>query len=88
MTEIVPGIYQLPLSIPNNHLGCTNIYLLRGDECLLIDAGWDSEEALQSLQRQLAEIGGQHQGHLANSSYPWPSRPLWSGGQVEATFSG
>ena len=58
MTEVSPGIYQLKLPIPNNPLEYTNIYLVRGDaEHLLIDAGWNSEEALQSLKKQLAEIG-------------------------------
>ncbi|MDP3880275.1 MAG: MBL fold metallo-hydrolase [Dehalococcoidales bacterium] len=58
MTEIIPGIYQMPIPIPNNPLGYTNTYLIRGNgECLLIDTGWNNEETLQSLQDQLAEIG-------------------------------
>ena len=58
MAKIIPGIYQLQIPIPNNPLGYTNTYLVQGDdEYLLIDAGWNSEEALQSLKRQLAEIG-------------------------------
>ncbi|GAI52972.1 unnamed protein product, partial [marine sediment metagenome] len=58
MPEIIPGIYQLPLPIPNNPLEYTNIYLVQGDDGhLLIDAGWNSEKALQSLKKQLAEIG-------------------------------
>ena len=57
MTEIIPGIYQLQIPIPNNSLGYTNIYLVQGeDEYLLIDVGWNSEEALQSLKKQLSEI--------------------------------
>jgi glyoxylase-like metal-dependent hydrolase (beta-lactamase superfamily II) len=58
MTEILPGIYQLQIPIPNNPLGCTNVYLVQGDkEYFLIDAGWSSDEALRSLAFQLAEIG-------------------------------
>ena len=58
MTEITPGIYQLQIPIPNNPLEYTNIYLVQGnDGYLLIDAGWNSEEAFQSLEKQLAEIG-------------------------------
>jgi len=58
MTEIIPGIYQLQIPIPNNPLGYTNTYLIRGDDgCLLIDAGFDSEEALLALKNQLDEIG-------------------------------
>ena len=58
MTEIRPGIHQLKIPIPNNPLGNTNIYLIQGDgEYLLIDTGWNSEEAFQSLEKQLTEIG-------------------------------
>ncbi len=58
MNEIIPGIYQLQIPIPNNPLGYTNTYLVQGDgECLLIDTGWNDEEAFQSLQKQLTEIG-------------------------------
>ena len=58
MTEVRPGIYQIKLPIPNNPLENTNIYLVQGDTgYLLIDAGWNSEEALQSLRKQLTEIG-------------------------------
>lgn len=58
MTEIIPGIYQLQIPIPNNPLGYTNIYLVKGDDGhLLIDAGWNGKEAFQSLKKQLAEIG-------------------------------
>ena len=58
MTEIIPGVYQLKIPIPNNPLENTNIYLVQGDnEYLLIDAGWNSEQALRSLGKQLAEIG-------------------------------
>jgi glyoxylase-like metal-dependent hydrolase (beta-lactamase superfamily II) len=58
MTEILPGIYQLKIPIPNNPLENTNVYLVRGgDGALLIDAGWNGEEAFQSLKNQLSDIG-------------------------------
>ena len=58
MTEIISGIYQIRLPIPNNPLENTNVYLVRGDsECLLIDAGWNDEAAFQSFKKQLTEIG-------------------------------
>ncbi|HUV44754.1 MAG TPA: MBL fold metallo-hydrolase [Dehalococcoidales bacterium] len=58
MTEIVPGVYQLKVPIPNNPLENTNVYLIRGDDGhALIDAGWNDDIALQSLHDQLAEIG-------------------------------
>lgn len=58
MIEIKPDIYQLQIPIHNNPLGHTNTYLIRdNDGYLLIDAGWDSEEALQAMKDQLSEIG-------------------------------
>ncbi len=58
MTEIRPGIHQLKIPIPDNPLENTNTYLVRGDgENLLIDTGWNNEEAFQALKRQLTEIG-------------------------------
>ncbi len=57
MTEIIPGIHQLQIPVPDNTLGYTNTYLVQGDgQYLLIDTGWDSKEALQSLEKQLADI--------------------------------
>jgi len=59
MKEIVPGIYQLPLPSPGpeSQLGPVNVYFVRdNNECLLIDSGWNTDEALASLQKQLAEI--------------------------------
>lgn len=58
MKEIISGIYQLEMPLPNNPLGHVNIYLVRaGEECLLVDTGWDTEESLGSLRGQLAELG-------------------------------
>jgi glyoxylase-like metal-dependent hydrolase (beta-lactamase superfamily II) len=38
-------------------MGYVNIYLVWGDDgCLLVDSGWDSEPAFDSLRRQLDEI--------------------------------
>jgi glyoxylase-like metal-dependent hydrolase (beta-lactamase superfamily II) len=57
-TEIIPGIYRLEIPIPNNPLGNTNVYLLRGtDGYLMIDAGWNNDKAFKSLLEQLSEIG-------------------------------
>jgi glyoxylase-like metal-dependent hydrolase (beta-lactamase superfamily II) len=57
-TEVVPGIYHLPLPIPAPSPDHVNAYLVRDDnECLLIDTGWDTKEAFDSLKAQLTEIG-------------------------------
>ena len=58
MVEIIPGIYQLPLPLPNSSLGYINTYLVQGNNgYLLIDTGWDTEEAFDSLKKQLTDIG-------------------------------
>jgi len=58
MTEIVPGIHQLKVPIPNNPLENTNVYLIQSDDgYVLIDAGWNDNTALQVLHDQLSDIG-------------------------------
>ena len=58
ITEIVPGVHQMKVPIPNNPLENTNVYLIRGDHRhALIDAGWPGEIALQALRGQLADVG-------------------------------
>jgi len=59
MKKIIPGIYQLPLPSPgpDSQLGPVNVYLIQdNNECLLVDTGWNTDEALVSLKNQLAEI--------------------------------
>lgn len=56
--QIIPGIYELKVPIPNNPLGDTNVYLIKDTAgYTMIDTGWDSDESFNSLRRQLAEIG-------------------------------
>jgi glyoxylase-like metal-dependent hydrolase (beta-lactamase superfamily II) len=58
MEEVTDGIYQLPVPLPNSPLGHINAYLIQADNgYLLVDTGWDTDEAFGSLKRQLAEIG-------------------------------
>jgi glyoxylase-like metal-dependent hydrolase (beta-lactamase superfamily II) len=58
VTEVIPGIYQLQLRLPNIYLEHANTYLVRGDhECLLVDSGWDLPPVFDSLEKQLKEIG-------------------------------
>jgi glyoxylase-like metal-dependent hydrolase (beta-lactamase superfamily II) len=57
-TEIIPAVYQLVVPLPYNPPGATNIYLLRGDDgYLLIDAGWNSDQAFQALGEGLNDVG-------------------------------
>ena len=58
MNEVIPGVYQLQLPLPNPALEYVNTYLVRGDnKCLLIDTGWNTKQAFDSLKKQLDEIG-------------------------------
>ena len=58
MIEIMPGIYQLKVPIPNNPLGNTNSYLLRGDDgALIIDPGMNNDESFEALKKELAGAG-------------------------------
>ncbi len=58
MTEIIPGIYQLKVPIPNNPLGNTNAYLLQDDDgYLIIDPGMNNDEAFEALKQELTTIG-------------------------------
>lgn len=56
--EIVPGLHQLKVPIPNNPLENLLAYLLKGtDSNTLIDTGWFTPGALDALERQLGELG-------------------------------
>lgn len=58
MIEVIPGIYQLQVTMPITSLEYINAYLIRGDNgYLLVDTGWNTSEAFDSLEKQLAEIG-------------------------------
>lgn len=58
MIKIIPGIYQIQLPLPNASLEYVNTYLAQGDNgYLLVDTGWNTDEAFGSLERQLIEIG-------------------------------
>jgi glyoxylase-like metal-dependent hydrolase (beta-lactamase superfamily II) len=58
MIEVTPGIYRMPLPLPVTNLSHINTYLVRGDNgYLLIDTGWNTKEALNSLKKQLADNG-------------------------------
>lgn len=58
MSEIVPGIHQLKVPIPNNPLGFLNAYLVQGrDGWLMVDTGWNEEASFQSLKEQLEGMG-------------------------------
>ena len=52
------GVWSLRVPIPDNPLGYTLIYVLRTNTgVLLIDAGWDCDEAWEALETGLAHCG-------------------------------
>ena len=56
--EIVKGINLLKVPIPDNPLGFLNCYLVAGrDGWLMVDTGWNTNEALTSLRSGLKELG-------------------------------
>jgi len=58
MIEVTPGIYRMPLPLPVPNLSHINTYLIKGDrDCLLVDTGWNTAEAFDSLKKQLVELG-------------------------------
>jgi glyoxylase-like metal-dependent hydrolase (beta-lactamase superfamily II) len=60
MTEIFSGIHWLKLPIPmaGSTLTHVNAYLIQGNSgYLLVDAGWNTNESFDAMQKHLAEIG-------------------------------
>ncbi len=56
--EVAPGVYRIPLPLPNDGLQAVNTYALVGDnEIVMIDAGWALAESRERLARSLAKIG-------------------------------
>ena len=56
--EILTGLYQLKVPIPNNPLGWVLPYLIPGDDgYTLIDSGWNTPEAFEALEQELRDVG-------------------------------
>lgn len=56
--EVIPGIYQVKLPIPDSPLTYLNAYLVQENGgWLLVDTGWDTGEAFAAMEEQLAEFG-------------------------------
>jgi glyoxylase-like metal-dependent hydrolase (beta-lactamase superfamily II) len=58
MPEVIAGLYQLKVPIPNNPIGYVLPYLIEmPGGYTLIDPGWNADESVQSLRNQLGELG-------------------------------
>ena len=58
--EIIPGLYRLPIPLPNNSLGSVNVYAaVSADGLQLIDSGWNAPEVYIALVDELRELGMQ-----------------------------
>ncbi|HXK33251.1 MAG TPA: MBL fold metallo-hydrolase [Dehalococcoidia bacterium] len=56
--QIMDGLYQLRVPIPNNPLGWVLPYLIEGrDGWTLVDSGWNVPEAFDALEQQLNDAG-------------------------------
>jgi glyoxylase-like metal-dependent hydrolase (beta-lactamase superfamily II) len=55
---VAPGVYRIPLPLPNDGLRAVNVYAVAdGDTLTLIDSGWALAEAREQLADALAAIG-------------------------------
>jgi len=55
--EILSGLYQLKVPIPDNPLGWVLPYLIPGDDgYTLVDSGWNTPEAFAALEQELREL--------------------------------
>ncbi|MDR1617251.1 MAG: MBL fold metallo-hydrolase [Syntrophomonadaceae bacterium] len=58
VTEVLPGIFQIKVPLPNSPLKELNTYLLKGkDKHLLVDTGFNMERCKQALLAGLREAG-------------------------------
>ena len=56
--KLGPGLWSIPVVIPDNPLGWTSVYVLEGDDGpYLVDAGWDDPRSWDELCAGLAEAG-------------------------------
>lgn len=56
--EVTPGVFRIPLPLPNDALRAVNVYAVRdGDQLVMIDGGWALEESEAKLASSLEGIG-------------------------------
>ena len=58
--EVSPGVYRIPLPLPNDGLRAVNVYAVTdGDKLVLVDSGWALTVARQQLANALGGIGAE-----------------------------
>ncbi|MGH3518452.1 MAG: MBL fold metallo-hydrolase [Haloechinothrix sp.] len=56
--EVAPGVHRIPLPMPNDGLRAVNVYAIEdGDGVVLIDAGWEVDDAREQLRAALDALG-------------------------------
>lgn len=55
--QVAPNVYQLKIPLPDRRLNTLNAYVIKTEDgAMLIDTGWNTDEAYQALISQLAEL--------------------------------
>ncbi|MEC3973816.1 MBL fold metallo-hydrolase [Amycolatopsis sp. H20-H5] len=58
--SVAPGVYRIPLPLPNDALKAVNVYAITdGTELVLIDSGWALDEAREQLAAGLKGLGAE-----------------------------
>ena len=72
--KVRPGLWSIPVPLPNNSLRYVLVYVFETDRGpYLIDAGWNTDEAFGALTKGLDEVGcavGDVQGVLVTRIHP------------------
>jgi glyoxylase-like metal-dependent hydrolase (beta-lactamase superfamily II) len=56
--EVAPGVYRIPLPLPNDGLHTVNVYAIDdGDGIVLIDSGWALDAGETALESALGSLG-------------------------------
>ncbi len=56
--QVDPGVYRVPLPLPQDGLRAVNVYAIEtGDDLVLVDGGWALEESRKLLESALRSIG-------------------------------
>jgi glyoxylase-like metal-dependent hydrolase (beta-lactamase superfamily II) len=55
--EVAPGIYRVPLPLPNDGLRAVNVYVIaNGSDTVFIDSGWAIDEARELIGQAVAAL--------------------------------